>query len=73
MVGVLALVEARLGMAVLPGLALPRDHPRLCAIALTEPAADLVLALIRRRDRALQPAAKALFDILTSDADVSTD
>jgi len=72
-VGVLALGEAGLGMAVLPGLALPRDHPRLCAIPLTEPAVDRVLALIRRRDRALQPAAKALFDILTSEAEMSAD
>lgn len=69
-VGVLALVEAGLGMAVLPGLALPPDHPRLCAVPLVEPAVDRILALIRRRDRALQPAAKALFDILTSDADL---
>ncbi|BDB24500.1 LysR family transcriptional regulator [Cupriavidus sp. P-10] len=63
-VGVLALVEAGLGMAVLPGLALPPDHPRLRAIPLVEPAVDRILALIRRRDKALQPAAKALFEIL---------
>ncbi|MFS8976728.1 LysR family transcriptional regulator [Cupriavidus necator] len=66
-VGVLALVEAGLGMAVLPGLSLPLDHPRLCAIPLVEPTVDRVLALIRRRDRALQPAAKALFEILATE------
>ncbi|MNU05732.1 LysR substrate binding domain protein [compost metagenome] len=54
-------------MAVLPGLALPLDHPRLCAIPLVEPTVDRVLALIRRRDRALQPAAKALFEILATE------
>ncbi|TPQ35048.1 LysR family transcriptional regulator [Cupriavidus pinatubonensis] len=66
-VGVLALVEGGLGMAVLPGMSLPRDHPRLCGIELVEPSVDRVLALIRRRDRPLQPAAEALYEILTSD------
>ncbi|WP_432261847.1 LysR family transcriptional regulator [Cupriavidus sp. TMH.W2] len=66
-VGVLALVEAGLGMAVLPGMAVPRDHPRLCAIPLVEPDVDRVLALIRRRDRPLQPAAQALYETITLD------
>ncbi|WER47687.1 LysR family transcriptional regulator [Cupriavidus sp. WKF15] len=63
-VGVLALVEAGLGMAVLPGMAVPHDHPRLCAIPLIEPPVDRVLALIRRRDRPLQPAAQALYEMI---------
>jgi DNA-binding transcriptional LysR family regulator len=67
-VGVLALVEAGLGMAVLPGMALPHDHPHLCGIPLVEPTVDRVLALIRRRDRPLQPAAQALYGTLISDA-----
>lgn len=64
-VGVLALVEAGLGMAVLPAMSMPRDHPRLCAIPLVEPVVDRVLALIRRRDRPLQPAAQALYETIT--------
>ncbi|SOY64596.1 LysR family transcriptional regulator [Cupriavidus taiwanensis] len=63
-VGVLALVEAGLGMAVLPGMAVPPDHPRLCAVPLVEPDVDRVLALIRRRDRPLQPAAQALYETI---------
>lgn len=64
-VGVLALVDAGLGMAVLPGMAVPRDHSRLCAIPLIEPNVDRVLALIRRRDRPLRPAAEALYETIT--------
>ncbi|CAG2159945.1 LysR family transcriptional regulator [Cupriavidus numazuensis] len=71
-VGVLALVEAGLGMAVLPGMVLPQDHPRLCGILLVEPSVDRVLALIRRRDRPLQPAAEALYETLTSDTAAAT-
>lgn len=70
-VGVLALVEAGLGMAVLPGMAVPPDHPRLCAIPLIEPDVDRVLALIRRRDRPLQPAAQALYETITSEVAAS--
>ncbi|CAM3507626.1 LysR family transcriptional regulator [Paracidovorax anthurii] len=58
--GALALVEAGLGMAALPQLALPHDHPRVCGVPLTAPALWRTLGLLQRRDRVLGPTAEAL-------------
>lgn len=58
--GALALVEAGLGMAVLPQLALPADHPSVCGVPLTAPDLWRTLGLLQRRDRVLSPAAEAL-------------
>ncbi|WP_373376335.1 LysR substrate-binding domain-containing protein [Cupriavidus nantongensis] len=71
-VGVLGLVEAGLGMAVLPGMALTHDHPRLCGVPLVDPSVDRVLGLIRRHDRPLQPAAQALYGTLMAGAAPAT-
>ena len=59
----LGLVEAGLGVAAVPALAMPaHDHPLLVSIALDEPVVTRVLGLIRRRGRTLSPAAQQLYD-----------
>ena len=58
--GALALVEAGLGLAVLPQLALPAEHPEVCGVPLIEPDLWRTLGLLQRRDRVLGPAAEAL-------------
>jgi DNA-binding transcriptional LysR family regulator len=61
----LGLVEAGLGVAVVPALALPHHgHPTLRAIALTEPAVTRQIGLIRRRGRPLSAPAAALCEEL---------
>jgi DNA-binding transcriptional LysR family regulator len=59
----LGLVEAGLGVAAVPSLAMPdKDHPLLVGIPLDEPVVKRRVGLIRRRSRALTPAAQQLFD-----------
>ena len=58
--GALALVEAGLGLAVLPQLALSSDSPRVCGVPMTAPDLWRTLGLLQRRDRVLAPAAEAL-------------
>ncbi len=59
----LGLVEAGLGVAAVPSLAMPaRDHPLLVSIPLDEPVVTRVVGLIRRRGRALAPAAQQLYE-----------
>ncbi|RKP57755.1 LysR family transcriptional regulator [Pararobbsia silviterrae] len=59
---ILALVEADLGAAPLPGLAWPApDHPHLTYRPLIEPVVERKLYLIKRPERELSPAAHALF------------
>ncbi|KRB39360.1 MULTISPECIES: LysR family transcriptional regulator [unclassified Acidovorax] len=58
--GALALVEAGLGLAVLPQLALPAEHPEVCGVPLIEPDLWRTLGLLQRRERVLGPAAEAL-------------
>jgi DNA-binding transcriptional LysR family regulator len=59
----LGLVEAGLGVAAVPSMAMPaRDHPLLVSVALEEPIVTRRVGLIRRRGRALTPAAQQLFD-----------
>ncbi|MDA8455585.1 LysR substrate-binding domain-containing protein [Acidovorax sp. GBBC 3334] len=58
--GALALVEAGLGMAAIPQLALPQDHSQVCGVPLTAPALWRTLGLLQRRDRVLSPTADAL-------------
>lgn len=60
--GALALVEAGLGMAPLPHLALPTHQPLVCGVPLTEPVIWRTLGLIRRHDHHLGPAAQRLWD-----------
>lgn len=59
----LGLVEAGLGVAAVPSMAMPgKDHPLLVSIPLDEPVVTRHVGLIRRRGRSLSPAAQQLFD-----------
>ena len=61
----LGLVEAGLGIAVVPRLALPRGaHPVLVARALVDPLIERTTGLILRRGFAPAPAAQALLELL---------
>lgn len=61
----LGLVEAGLGLAVVPRLALPRDpHPVLVARTLTDPTVDRATGLLLKRGTEPGPAARALIDLL---------
>lgn len=59
----LGLVEAGLGVAAVPSLAMPAgDHPLLVSVPLVEPVVTRHVGLIRRSGRALTPAAQQVFD-----------
>ncbi|MCG7363609.1 LysR substrate-binding domain-containing protein [Roseomonas sp. ACRSG] len=61
----LGLVEAGLGVAVVPRLALPRDpHPVLVARPLTDPKIERATGVVLRRGAVPGPAARALLDLL---------
>ncbi|KAA2211208.1 LysR family transcriptional regulator [Teichococcus oryzae] len=61
----LGLVEAGLGVAVVPRLALPRDpHPVLVARPLTDPRIDRATGVVLRHGAVPAPAAQALLDLL---------
>lgn len=63
----LGLVEAGLGVAVVPSLALPaKDHPVLASIPLEGPVVSRTIGLIRRKGRSLSPAAERLHELLSS-------
>ncbi|RIX46223.1 MAG: LysR family transcriptional regulator [Rhodocyclales bacterium GT-UBC] len=60
--GALGLVEAGLGIAAIPGLALPATaHPRIRSIRLCEPTISRTLGLISKKGLRLQSAASALY------------
>lgn len=60
----LGLVEAGLGVAAVPAMAMPGPgHPLLVSIALVDPVVTRKIGLIRRRGRSLSPAAQQLFDL----------
>ncbi|MFL1387367.1 LysR family transcriptional regulator [Pseudomonas tritici] len=60
-----SLVEAGLGVGVVPKLAMPaKGHATLVTRPLTDPAISRTLGLISRRGRALSPVAQLLFDLL---------
>ena len=60
----LGLVEAGLGIAAVPAMAMPGpDHPLLAAIALVEPSVTRKMGLISRRGRRLSPSAQQLFEL----------
>ncbi len=64
MTTLLGLVEAGLGVAAVPSLAMPgKDHPLLVSVALAEPVVTRRVGLIRRRGRVLTPAAQQLYDV----------
>jgi DNA-binding transcriptional LysR family regulator len=58
----LGLVEAGLGVAAVPSLAMPaRDHPLLASVPLCEPVVTRRVGLIRRKGRTLSPTAQQLY------------
>jgi DNA-binding transcriptional LysR family regulator len=60
----LGLVEAGLGVGVVPSMAMPgRDHPLLVSVPLVEPEITRRIGLIRRRGKSLSPAAQQLYDL----------
>lgn len=60
----LGLVEAGLGVAVVPAMAMPAaDHPLLASIPLIDPVVRRKVGLIRRRSTVLSPAAQQLYDL----------
>lgn len=62
---VLGMVEAGLGVAVVPQLAAPRGDDRLLATCpLVKPKVSRTILLLRRRDRSLSPAALAVWTAL---------
>ncbi|MFO1224853.1 MAG: LysR substrate-binding domain-containing protein [Burkholderiaceae bacterium] len=65
----LGLIEAGLGVAAVPKIALPtRRSSRLVAVPLVEPRVTRTIGLIRRRGRPLAPAAQHLYDLLSAGA-----
>ncbi|HSW16169.1 MAG TPA: LysR family transcriptional regulator [Ramlibacter sp.] len=59
----LGLVEAGLGVAAVPSIAMPgADHPLLVSVPLGEPVVTRKVGLIRRKGRVLSPAAKQLYE-----------
>lgn len=62
---VLGMVEAGLGVAVVPELVAPySSHPTLMTRPLTRPTASRNILLFKRRDRSLSPAAHVVWDTL---------
>jgi len=56
----LGLVEAGIGIAAVPSMAMPgRDHPVLTSVPLVEPVVKRRVGIVRRRGRQLTPAAQA--------------
>jgi DNA-binding transcriptional LysR family regulator len=62
----LGLVEAGLGVAAVPSMAMPGpDHPLLVSVPLVDPVITRKVGLIRRRGRSLSPAAQQLYDLFS--------
>lgn len=60
----IGLVEAGLGVAAVPAMAMPGpDHPLLVSLPLVEPVVTRKVGLIRRRGRSLSTAAQQLYDL----------
>jgi len=61
----LGLVEAGLGISVLPQLATPQgEHPIIVTRPIGSPQVSRTIGVVRRRGRQLSPAAQRFFDIL---------
>ena len=59
------MLEAGLGVSILPLLALPVEgHPTLVTRPLIEPQMARTVGIYRRQDRSLSPAAAALLDVI---------
>ncbi|MDR7008223.1 LysR substrate-binding domain-containing protein [Paraburkholderia strydomiana] len=61
---VFGLVEAGIGVSVLPWLALPLPAGAALAARPLVPRAERTVELVRRRDRSLSPAAEAVWDLI---------
>ena len=63
-------MEAGLGVAVLPRLAVPGSgRGRLAAIPVTNPVVTRTLGLMKRRGRVLSPAAEQLYSMILAARD----
>jgi len=61
----IGLVEAGLGIAVVPRLSMPsEDHPTLTSVPLADPSVERMVGLVRRRGRELTPAAQHLYQLI---------
>jgi DNA-binding transcriptional LysR family regulator len=64
--GVLALVEAGMGVAAVPGLSvLPGRPETIVGVPLVNPSIHRTLGLISKRNHAMAPAARTLFEMLS--------
>lgn len=62
----LGLVEAGLGVAAVPSIAMPgSDHPLLVSVPLQDPVVSRRIGLIRRKGRSLSPAAQQLYEFFS--------
>jgi DNA-binding transcriptional LysR family regulator len=63
----IGLVEAGLGIAVVPRLSLPAEgHPTLTSVALTDPGVERMVGLVKRRGRELTPSAQQMYELIES-------
>jgi DNA-binding transcriptional LysR family regulator len=63
----IGLVEAGLGVAVVPRLSMPGDgHATLTSISLTDPSVERMVGLVSRRGRELTPSAQHLYQLIES-------
>ena len=60
----IALIEAGIGITILPELALPADHPSVCFVPLAEVGEQRELSIITLSRRTLSPAAQVLIEAL---------
>jgi DNA-binding transcriptional LysR family regulator len=64
--GVLALVEAGMGVAAVPGLSVPAGREAaIVGVPLVEPGIQRTLGLISKRNHSMAPAARTLFGMLS--------
>jgi DNA-binding transcriptional LysR family regulator len=61
----LGLIEAGLGVAAVPSMAMPmRDHPILTSVPLVDPVVTRRVGIVRRRGRPLAPAAQQFYQTI---------
>ena len=62
----LGLVEAGLGVAAVPSMAMPgSDHPLLVSVPLVDPIITRRIGLIRRKGRSMSPAAGQIYEFIS--------
>jgi DNA-binding transcriptional LysR family regulator len=61
----LGLIEAGLGVAAVPSMAMPmRDHPILTGVPLVDPVVTRRVGILKRRGRPLAPAAQQFHQMI---------